>query len=109
MNFPDDANGDVLRRMEAAGDDLSKPHNLEFTLVFPGEDVARQFASHFTTLGYPASVEFTQCAQDLPWDVIITKYMVPIHEEIGTFESLLGQVAARFGGRNDGWGCLSER
>lgn len=32
--FPNDANGDVLRRMEAQGDDLSRPRNVDFTVIF---------------------------------------------------------------------------
>jgi hypothetical protein len=71
--------------------------------------VARQFASHLSTLGYAASFEFTQSAQDLPWDVTIIKHMVPSHEGIGAFEKSLGLLAGTYGGRNDGWGCFSEQ
>ena len=35
MKCPDDANGDALRRIEAAGDDLTHPRGIEFTVVFP--------------------------------------------------------------------------
>ena len=34
MIYPSDANGDVLRRLEAQGNDLSKPRNIDFTVVF---------------------------------------------------------------------------
>ena len=33
MEFPDDENGDVLRRMAANGDDLTRPRNIDFTVV----------------------------------------------------------------------------
>jgi hypothetical protein len=32
--YPNDANGDVLRRMQARGDDLARPRNIDFTVVF---------------------------------------------------------------------------
>jgi len=108
MTYPDDANGDALRRMEAQGDDLTVPRNLEFTSVFPNENAARKFAEYFSTRGYAASAEFTGTVEDSPWDVVVVKHMVPSHEEIGAFEDSLEAVAVNFGGRNDGWGCLSS-
>ena len=108
MKYPDDANGDALRRMEAEGDDLTRPRNIEFTVVFPNELTARQFANHFRTLGFAVSAELAGTVQDFPWDVIVVKHMVPSHEEIGAFEDSLQQVADTLEGHNDGWGCFSE-
>ena len=108
MNYPNDANGDALRRMEEAGDDLTRPRNIDFTVVFTNADAAEKFANHFRVLGYTASVEFTETNKGFPWDVVIVKHMLPTHEGIGTFEDLLQHVASSFGGQNDGWGCLSE-
>jgi hypothetical protein len=45
MLFPDDANGDVLRRMEAGGDDLTRPRNIDFAVVFADESSAEKFVS----------------------------------------------------------------
>ena len=59
MEYPGDENGDALRRMEAAGDDLTGPRDVDFTVVFPNGGGAEQFAKHFRTLGYVATVEFT--------------------------------------------------
>src|SRR5499425_687900 len=38
MKSPDDANGDALRGMKGQGDDLTRPRNVEFTVVFPNEN-----------------------------------------------------------------------
>jgi hypothetical protein len=108
MEYPDDANGDAIRRMLAAGDNLTCPRDIEFTVVFPNGNVAEQFARHFRTLGYAASIEFAETVEELPWDVIIVKNMEPSHSEIGSFEEALQSVASPLGGRNDGWGCFSE-
>ena len=108
MKYPDDANGDVLRRMEAHGDDLTCPRNIEFTVVFPNENAAKRFADHFSTLGYAASAELTETVENFPWDVVVIKHMVPSHAEIGAFEDSLQRVADTFGGHSDGWGCLSS-
>lgn len=108
MTYPDDANGDALRRMQEAGDNLTRPRDVEFTVVFPTENTAKQFADHVCALGYAASVELTRTVEDCPWDVIVVKHMVPSYEEIGAVEEWLQRAADTFGGRNDGWGCLSS-
>jgi len=38
--------------MESKGDDLSRPRNVDFTVVFRDENTAQQFANHFRALTY---------------------------------------------------------
>jgi hypothetical protein len=108
MTYPDDANGDALRRMEAEGDVLSRPRNIDFNVVFADERSAEQFAQHFRALGQEVSVEAAGTDQGFPWDVVVVQHMVPSYDGISSFESLLQSVADRWGGHNDGWGCFSE-
>ncbi len=108
MIFPSDENGDALRRMHEAGDDLTRSRDVDFTVVFPTENVAEEFAKHFRALGYTASVEFAQTVEECPWDVVIVSHMEPLHSEIGRFEDVLESAATPLGGRNDGCGCFSE-
>ena len=54
---PNDDNGDVLRRMEFHGDDLTRPRDIDFTVVFPSELSAEAFANHFRAEGYKATAE----------------------------------------------------
>lgn len=106
--FPDDENGDVLRRMQEGGDDLSKPREIDFTVVLPSEDAARNFGDHFTAAGYDVKVENAGTVAELPWDVVVVKHMLPDHAGITAFEEELEEVAAPLGGRNDGWGCFEQ-
>jgi hypothetical protein len=108
MSYPNDANGDALRRMEEAGYDLSRPRNIDFTVVFANKDAAEKFVSQLRARGYAASIEFTETDETSPWDVVVVNNMIPTHEGIGAFEDLLQHVASSFGGRNDGWGSLSD-
>lgn len=108
MIYPNDDNGDALRRMEAQGDDLTKSRKIDFTVTFADESSAEQFAEHFRALGHEVSVEVNEANQDSPWDVIVVQYMVPSYEGITNFENLLQSVAEGWGGHNDGWGCFSE-
>ena len=66
MVHPNDVSGDALRRMEAQGDDLTKPRNVDFTVAFADASSAEQFAEHFRALGHEVSVEMTATNQDFP-------------------------------------------
>jgi hypothetical protein len=108
MTYPNDANGDALRHMEAQGDDLTRPRNIDFTVAFADASSAEQFAEHLRASGHLVSVEHTETNQDFPWDVVVVQYMVPSYEGITNFENLLQAVADGWGGCNDGWGCFQE-
>lgn len=84
--FPDDENGDVLRRMQEEGDNLTAPRDIDFTVVFETEEAAQKFAGYFASLGYKTSYERTDTAEGLPWDVLVVNKMVPHHGEITAFE-----------------------
>jgi Regulator of ribonuclease activity B len=105
--YPNNASGDALRRMEAEGDDLTRPRNIDFNIVFADESSAKQFAEHFRALRHEALVE-TEIGSNFPWVVVVVQYMVPSYDGISHFEDLLQSVADRWGGHNDGWGCFSE-
>lgn len=100
-------NEEVLQRLRAGGDDLSDARAIDFTVVFSDEVSARTFAGQFAA-DYSVSVERTEISEDRPWDVLVTKRMIPRNEDIAAFEALLESTAAPFGGRNDGWGCFRQ-
>src|SRR5215831_11264707 len=108
MIYPNDANGDALRRMEAKGDDFTRPRDIDFIVVFADASSAEQFAEHFRALGHKVSVEHTAPDRDFPWDVLVVQHMFPSYDGICDFEALLQSVADDWGGHNDGWGCFSQ-
>lgn len=57
MTVENDANADALQRLRAQRDDLTHPRNIDFSVVFPNENAASEFAVHFRNLGYKVSVE----------------------------------------------------
>ena len=106
--FPGDENGDVLRRMRDSGDDLSKPRDIDFTVVLPGETQAETLAALFRKQGLEAVVDCANVVPGLPWEVVVSKFMVPAHGAITEFENVLQAAAGPLGGRNDGWGCFER-
>lgn len=57
---------------------------------------------------YQVKIERSDVVPDMPWDVEVTLQIGPTHSEITATEVDLGAMAAKYGGRNDGWGCFSQ-
>ncbi len=106
--FPDDENGDVLWRMQEAGDHLSTAREIDFVLVFPTEKSALEFAVHLLKHGQRVSLSEYEEREDLPWQVHAHPIMVPTHGNIASYEKQLEIDSSKFGGRNDGWGCFQQ-
>jgi hypothetical protein len=106
--FPDDDNGEVLRRMQESGDDLAKARDMDYTVVLPDKAAAQEFGDHFHKLGYRVSAKRSNTVPQLPWDVVVVKSMLPTHAGITQFEQELQAAASSLGGRNDGWGCMEQ-
>ena len=108
QTFPLDENGNVLRRLQRGGDDLSLARDIDFSVVFPREESAKTFARLFDSVDTRVEAKRADVVSQLPWDVTVTRHMVPGHGAIGDFEAELGQRAAPLGGCNDGWGCFAQ-
>lgn len=106
--FPDDENGAVLFRMKENGDDLSKPREIDFSVIFPTEDAALKFAIHLLKHDQKVSFSSYEEHDEMPWQVQAHPFMEPAHENITGYENQLGDDAAAFGGRNDGWGSMQQ-
>jgi hypothetical protein len=102
--IPNDANGDVLRRMVAAGDDLSKARDVEFHFVFDEERKAKMFAKTIEVASQ-ARAEVTQDEQR-GWSATVRTNFAPTHAKVSSLEAMLTQVAEKFEGKADGWGSV---
>jgi hypothetical protein len=106
--FPHDDNGDVLWRMAQHGDQLEKPRQFDFAVIFPTEQDALGFAVHLLKQGQKVSFSEYEEGEDMPWQVEVHPFFVPTHLSITQYEALLAADAANFNGRNDGWGCMQQ-
>ena len=77
-------------------------------VIFPEERAAEDFAAQIQQSGYSVVVERNDTSDQLPWEARIIRNMVPTHEAITRFEQELEELASANGGRNDGWGCLTQ-
>ena len=108
LQFPDDQNGDILWDMSEDGDNLAKRREVDFSVIFPTEEAALQFAVHLLRNDQKVSFSPYEEHGELPWQVQAHPVLVPTHENVTSYENQLEQDAARFGGRNDGWGCFAQ-
>ena len=105
MNFPDDDDGDELRRIAEAGSDMSRAMPVDFTVVFDDRVRAEAFAGLVTSLGYQSVVE----PEDDGWCCTCTREMVAAHEAIVAAQDSLAAAAEKFEGILDGWGSFGNR
>lgn len=106
--FPDDENGQVLRQMSQDGDDLSKPREVTFNVVFKDEISANKFSGDIHYRGCHIKITKSNVVPERPWDVAVIFNMIPSHSEISAIEKDLGSMASKYDGINDGWGCFSQ-
>lgn len=95
----------ALKQLTDLGDDLSKPHKLEFQLRFPTKLAAEQAAPALKAAGYEIVI-----AQDgrEGWSFLATKTMVPDDEGLLTAHNELDAAATAAGGHYEGWGMAAE-
>lgn len=103
MNFPDDADGDALRRV-ASNSDLTKPMDIDFVVVLPNEDNAKQLASRAAKLGYDPSIEYDDESEE--WACYCTRRMIPTYDGIVAAQKELDSACNDLGGYTDGWGTF---
>ena len=97
----------TLNRLEKAGSDLSKPHEMEFFLYFPDEASANAAAADIREQGFV--VEVRPAAEGTDWLCFAVKTMVPAHEDVVAVGRELNAIAGAYGGEYDGWGAAVVR
>jgi regulator of RNase E activity RraB len=105
---PDDVpDSVVVENLAGAGSDVSKPHDIDFTLYFPEEAAARRVGAKLTSEGFVVAVDFVEedGDEDAFWSIEATKSMVPDPDEITKVGQSLRTLAESEGGEYDGWGA----
>jgi hypothetical protein len=118
--YPDDADGLVLRRLEARGVDLSRALKIEFMADAPDELAAGRISADLQAQGLIATAEFDPGEPDEngmidpndpefgpSWTVYLERMMVPDYSALVGMQQIIDEVARRHGGKADGWGVLT--
>lgn len=111
MIFPNDENGDVLRRMQDSNFEFSKIHDVEFFAVFRtvemADAVALQYLADSKSGDKLRNIE-TRPAYGGGMELILVKPMLLTHDNVTAFENKLASRVADHKGYLNGWGVLQK-
>ena len=105
--FPDDDNGNVLWQMQQDGDDLSVPHEIEYSIAFSSQALAEQCALFLLKEEQKISLFQDEESDRVEWIITIYVYMEPDYEDIVDLEQWFMKIAEQNSGEYDGWGCMA--
>ena len=97
-----DLDASVLFQLRKAGSNLAKPHEVEFFLYFPTQQIAEQASVQIRDSGF--KVEVRQGAKTSEWLCFATKAIVPDLATLQRIRSDFNVLANSLGGEYDGWG-----
>jgi regulator of RNase E activity RraB len=104
--FPDDADGDALRRIAESGEDMTKPMIIDFAVAIPDESTGKAIALKAIEIGYKTNV-----GQDLEsgeWTCYCSKAMFATYGDVINCQLELDKLAVAYGGFADGWGTFGN-
>jgi hypothetical protein len=105
--FPNDSDGDALRRVIAGGSDPSKPMLIDFQVAVPDMMAANKLASAASKLGFNVRAYASpECS--LPWTCECSKRMLATYEGVVAVQNELRELSGPLGGHPDGWGTLGN-
>ncbi|EZQ01306.1 MULTISPECIES: ribonuclease E inhibitor RraB [unclassified Acinetobacter] len=105
--FPNDDNGDVLWQMFQDGDDLSEPHEIEYSIAFSSKDKAEKCALFLLQEEQKISLFIDEESESAEWIITIYVYMEPEYSDIVDLEEWFTKIANDYDGEYDGWGCMA--
>jgi regulator of RNase E activity RraB len=109
--YPNDADGDALRRVSASGSNMSEPMDVDFQIAAPDEESAVSVAKEAAKLGYGTKVymDTEECEEgDYAWTCECTKSIVLTYDAVTEIQSHLDEIAGRFDACVDGWGTFGN-
>jgi drug/metabolite transporter (DMT)-like permease len=99
--YPDDADGDALRRVAGDGNDMARPMAIDYHVAAPNRAAAEAIAKKARTIGYASKVVDDDGGAYTVW---CTREMLATYDGVLACQSELDGMARPLGGRIDGWG-----
>ena len=105
--YPDDADGDALRRVEEDGADMSQPMKIEFSIDVSSEEKARSLAERIAAIGYAPSIFVDEESGSV--SIYCAKSMLATYEGLVAAQFELNKLCAPFAAECDGWITAGNR
>ena len=117
IDYPNNADGDALRRIASDGVDMSLPRIIEFHVDVPNESAAKNVAKALSDNGYEIKIFYDEgeLEDDEPldedefgssWTVYAKVMMAPDYEKIIKIQAEIDRIVQPIDGKSDGWGTL---
>ena len=104
--FPDDVDGETLRRVVDAGADLLRPMVINFSVAAPDEAAARAIATIVAAVGFDPSLGEDEKSK--AWSVYCSKSMLATYDGVVAEQIVLAALVAPHGGAYEGWGTFGN-
>ncbi|RHW75648.1 ribonuclease E inhibitor RraB [Colwellia sp. RSH04] len=100
--FPEDEIGNVLWEMQQAGEDLSHEREIEFSVIFPSQELALKFGQLLLENNQKLSFCPFEANPDFPWEITAYPQMPANYFSISGYQELLETSSAPLHGKFDG-------
>lgn len=101
LEYPDDEDGQLLRRIAADGSDMAQPMEVDFLVAVPDAAVGDQVADAAEALGYAVTVEVEE---GRGFTCYCTKQMRLSHAAVVSAQTELDAIAEPLGAAVEAWG-----
>ena len=105
-SYPNDADGDALRKVAESGADMSRPMVIDFSVEVPDERTARRVAEVVATHGFDPSISEDDDSDS--WSVYCSKSILATYEGVVAVQIELNELLSPHGGICDGWGTFGN-
>ncbi len=104
--YPNDADGDALRRIAADGSNMTKPMVIDFHVAAPDRATAKAIAAAAGQRGYRTKVHKDH--EGSAWTCECSKEMLATHGGVIAAQEELDDLSKPHGGHSDGWGTFGN-
>lgn len=101
-DFPDDADGQAIRRIAEAGSDLTKPMDVDIQIMASRKNDANNAELRLLSNDFSVRKYFHEDTQD--WDVVGTKSLVLTYTDIIRLQQEVANFLSGLDCVVDGWG-----
>lgn len=105
--YPDDADGDALRRVASHGADMSRPMRIEFTIAVPTVECARSLAERIATIGFSPDLYVDEETGSV--SLYCARSMLATYEGVIEAQVELNKLCEPVGANCDGWMTAGNR
>ena len=100
--FPEGEIGNTLWQMQESGEDLIREREIEFSILFPSQELALKFGQLLLENNQKLSFTPSEAHLNLPWEITAYPQMPVTYENISSYQELLESSAAPLKGQFDG-------